>query len=64
VLPDTLNEAVIEAERFIHRVKELRTAKAKAKSLYSYHMNPKECGAVRRSSMDLTRKLAQLRAGK
>lgn len=52
-----LKQAVKEAKRFLKRAKVLR--KAVEESTYPF---PKEQGAVRRSSMDLTRSLAELRA--
>lgn len=58
----TLKDAVQEAKRFIAKAKEYEDAeKNKAGFWYS---NPKQSGAVRRASMDLTRKLADLRAGR
>jgi hypothetical protein len=48
-----------EAKRFLARVKELKAAVSDADgSLWS---NPKETGAVRRASMDLTRALSAMR---
>ena len=59
----TLDEAVFEARRFIYRAEALRKANMGEKSLWFYD-NPKEQGAVKRASLDLTRKLADLRAGR
>lgn len=61
--------AKLEAQRFILKVEafemqhaEYMKAKAKAeKPDYHYFSAPKESGAVRRASMDLTRCLAQMR---
>lgn len=53
-----------EIKRFQERVKELREAKARMRSS-EYNgcsvWNPKQSGAVRRASLDLTRALADLR---
>lgn len=51
-----IKEAKKEALRFIERVDAL--IKANAENPWT---NPKEHGAVRRSSMDLTRSLAEMR---
>jgi len=51
-----LKAAEFEAKRFLERVNELR--KANSQQPWT---NPKERGAVRRASMDLTRALAELR---
>lgn len=72
---ETLKQAIAEAERFIERAKmyaflEKEQAEIKAskkpgdKDFYWYKTFPKESGAVRRSSMDLSRVLADLRAGR
>lgn len=53
---ETLNTASIEAQRFLRAVEALK--KAQSTNQYS---NPKESGAVRRASMDLTRALADMR---
>jgi len=56
---NTVNQAAVEAQRFLKTVAEWNKAEgAKAESYYS---TPKESGAVRRASMDLTRALAELR---
>ena len=51
-----LNTAVAEAERFIARAKALPEC-----DLSTYDHFPKQWGAIRRASMDLTRALADLR---
>ena len=56
---ETLNTAGIEAQRFLRAIESLKTAEQGNKA--SYYTNPKESGAVRRASMDLTRALAQMR---
>jgi len=53
---DKLAVAVAEAKRFIERAKALPPT---TPGIYDY--NPKEQGAIRRASMDLTRALADLR---
>lgn len=73
-----LNEAVKEARKFIKRAEELEDGVSKLTSYtsysegttkylssedYRYNDNPKESGALRRSSMELTRALAKLRNG-
>jgi hypothetical protein len=66
-----LDIAIEEAERFLKKAKSLRDLTisdekrikmAKEKGDYYWvSSNPKESGAVRRASMDLTRALADLR---
>lgn len=56
---ETLNTAGIEAQRFLRAIESLKTAEQGNKA--NYYTNPKESGAVRRASMDLTRALAQMR---
>lgn len=53
----TLDAAIAEAKRFLARTEHLRHVMGTG-SVYHY---PKESGAVRRASMDLTRALADLR---
>jgi len=72
---DTLDEAVLEARRFIHRASALRTFQDKCShkepdrasgthfNLWFPGMSAKTA-AVRRSSLDLTRVLARLRQEK
>jgi hypothetical protein len=63
---NTINEAKQEAERFLRKVKDFE------KSRYTYVIGNhalvgvgiKESGALRRSSMDLTRALAKMRTYK
>lgn len=55
---ENIVEAIEEAERFITRAKKLLAKRAGKSYVWS---NPKESGAVRRSSMDLTRSLANMR---
>jgi len=64
---ETIKEAAAEAKRFLRRVKEydssrtVRSSQYKGKTYtYSIH-KPIESGALRRSSMDLTRALAKMR---
>ncbi len=56
---EKLNEAVFEAKRFLKRVDELKRKSNKEDKHYFWQ--PKETGAIRRASMDLTRSLASLR---
>jgi hypothetical protein len=56
---NNLKNAVFEANRFIARANELIDAE-EAKN-ESYYMTPKESGAARRASLDLTRALAAFR---
>jgi hypothetical protein len=63
-----LDIAVEEAKKFLEKVKELQTEQKKTvtykvgeKEYVSIPSCPKESGAVRRASMDLTRALADLR---
>lgn len=49
--------AELEAHRFLKRLVEIR----KARDNDPGGTHPKECGALRRASMDLTRALADLR---
>lgn len=55
-----LQEAIDEAERFIKRAKTLRDSHPDSQ-WGTYFALPAEQGAVRRSSMDLTRALSKLR---
>ena len=57
----TLNEAISEAERFLKKASLLKEVISK-KALWSYGCA--ENSAVKRSSMDLTRALADLRQGR
>jgi len=63
-----LNTAIEEAKKFLDRVKELQTEQKKTTTYeilgeqHTYVPScPKESGAVRRASMDLTRALSDLR---
>ena len=58
--PD-LETAIKEAERFLARARELSRAAKKTEDTGWLCSNPKEQGAVRRSSLDLSRALADLR---
>lgn len=60
---DKLAIAVAEARRFIERAEalpELTTYEANGR-IYTHDNHPREQGAIRRASMDLTRALADLR---
>lgn len=59
----TLEAAVYQARRFIERAEALKKA-AKDHSMsadFGFYAHPKESGAVRRASLDLTRALAEMR---
>lgn len=56
-----LEAAIKEAERFLTRARDLRRAAQRTEDTRSLYSNPKEQGAVRRSSLDLSRALADLR---
>lgn len=60
---ERLENAVKEAQRFLGKVRELRDNAAHADKLSGkrYIETGKHTGAVKRSSMDLTRALAELR---
>lgn len=60
---ETLKVCIEEAERFLKRAQELEGAED-GKDAEGYYYNPKEQAAVLRSSMDLTRALADLRQGR
>ena len=51
-----------EITRLVARIKELEAAELELKNInYSWGMLPRESGAVKRASMDLTRALAEMR---
>lgn len=63
---EKLKIAIAEAERFIRRAKALPkpttyTVPGSAYNPFTNDNFPKESGAIRRASMDLTRALAELR---
>lgn len=61
----TLLQAVKDAKNFIKKAEELLEVDAlDERNQYIGYGHPKETGALRRSSMDLTRKLADLRQGR
>lgn len=57
-----LDRAIAEAIRFLRRAEKLRKARKASES--NKPNLPREQGEVRRSSMDLTRALADLRQGR
>ena len=63
MMKETLRVCVEEAERFLKRAKELEEV-GKNRDVEGYYHNHKEQAAVLRSSMDLTRALADLRQGR
>jgi len=58
---DKLQTAIQEAERFLDRARHLPEYIPDGR--YYENNHPKERGAIRRASMDLTRALADLRRG-
>ena len=59
--PETLKEVVDEVHRFLRAVDVYQLELLEYPNPYT---NPKESAAVKRASMDLTRKLADLRQGR
>ncbi len=59
-IPD-IDAAVAEARRFIERAETLMAAMQKTAPRAYISDHPRESGAVRRASMDLTRALAEMR---
>jgi len=55
-----LDVAISEAERFLKKAKRCKHSPAKTEYGYAY-WDTKETGATKRSSMDLTRALADMR---
>lgn len=61
----SLDQAIIEAVRFLKVAKRLRAGKKREQAAKGLPVRlPKESAAVRRASMDLTRSLADLRQGR
>lgn len=62
----TLQDAISEARRFIEKAEELDAALGRRDASINIYFGtlPREHGACRRASMDLTRKLADLRQGR
>jgi len=57
-----LAAAIQEAERFLYRAKLIQDASPRTYGTTTvYKAGPKETGAARRASLDLTRALAELR---
>ena len=59
--PDKIKEAKAEAKRFLKRCEEWEAQQGRKDDFGHRIDTPKESGAVRRASMDLTRSLANLR---
>lgn len=59
---ETIDAVIGEAKRFLRAAEAFKKVEAEKKE--RYYLNPRESGAVRRASMDLTRKLADLRQGR
>jgi hypothetical protein len=55
----TLDVAIAEAERFLERAKKLKVCEPSSHNYF--YSSPKEQGATRRASLDLTRALAEMR---
>lgn len=62
--PEALKEAIAEAKRFIKVAEKVSIKRSNYNPKVSFLTGPKETGAARRASMDLTRKLAELRGSK
>lgn len=62
MMKQTLTECIQEAERFIARAKELQ--QIDTTNVDAYYYNYKWQASVARSSMDLSRALADLRQGR
>jgi hypothetical protein len=62
--PDTLKQAVAEAKRFISAAEKCKFSQSQYNKSIFYPQSGKETAAAKRASMDLTRKLADLRAGR
>jgi|GEM_PF-2616184 hypothetical protein len=64
----TLNEAIAEAQRFINAAQTLQQTRKQPPIVTSWGEYPpaevREHASCKRASMDLTRKLADLRAGR
>jgi hypothetical protein len=59
-----LDRAILEAAQFIKQARVLRAALKLDKVTSRKAKHPRESGATRRASMDLTRALADLRQGR
>lgn len=60
----SLDRAILEAAQFIKQARVLRAALKLDKTTNRKAKHPRESGATRRASMDLTRALADLRQGR
>ena len=58
---ESVAEAVARAQLFLEREKEWQAAEQKATSFPYSTRNPRESGALKRASLDLTRALAAMR---
>jgi len=60
--PDKIKLAKIQAQIFIRRVEEYQKVQAELEAKYHTGANtPREAGALKRASMELTRVLAKMR---
>ena len=57
--PDSIETAIVEAKRFLEKADRVRISVPQKG--YRIAFGPKETGALRRASMDLTRALAEMR---
>jgi hypothetical protein len=60
----TLKACIREAKRFIKLAEAVPMSKSKANSAWDFIDSGKASGAAKRASMDLSRKLADLRQGR
>lgn len=60
----TIDQAIIECVRTLRALKLLRAERKIMRDLPYRFLHPKSHAAVKRASMDLTRKLADLRQGR
>lgn len=60
----SLDCAILEAVQFVRQAKLLRAALKRDKAAGIKARHPRESGATRRASMDLSRALADLRQGR
>ena len=60
----TLDESIVEALKFVRRARAYRAARKAEDDAGQAAKRPKESGALKRASMELTRKLADLRQGR
>lgn len=59
----TIDEVLVELARTMKALKALRVARNQ-RTPWQYYDQHRECASAKRASLDLTRKLADLRAGR